>query len=166
MSTMASANFSRSLGGQEDRTQHCLSRNEDRPHPHLWHLVQVDLRDLHDQVVCPNPSTVPFRSISHMSHETGSLRNAPEPWRVRYRMLSHMQAKMIGEKLDEGVGAGCWGQCLGPPLTQFGVPLPNFGLEHAHHRFNEPSVPGRPGGRACRICHPRSRSGDRLPVRP
>ncbi len=44
------------------------------------HLVHADLRDLHDRVACPPPSTVRFRPITHMPDKTGQLRNTPEPW--------------------------------------------------------------------------------------
>lgn len=35
------------------------------------HLIYVDLRDLHDQVACPRPSTARSRPITHMPDKTG-----------------------------------------------------------------------------------------------
>ena len=65
------------------------------------HLVHADLRDLHDQVACPPPSTVRFRPITHMPDITDNSGTRRSPGcGARH---DKFQTKRLVWKIERGV---------------------------------------------------------------
>ena len=69
--------------------------------------------------------------------------------------MSPAHSKVLGEKVNQRISAGCWCKCLDAPVTQLGIAGSYVWLQHVPHGLGEPRpiAPGNEKTVSTVVCH-------------